>query len=598
MYVDGTHIPINSLTVFFIGIRLGKNRFSETNTKFANYNSKLDRLMQELRDEASLEVRSEVQHVREDLSLDSLVYAGQVGLNEAKKCLDGTRTEILNEIIDWINNTDASAPRIFWLHGQAGKGKSAVAHTIALYARNLGMLGSFFCFTRVRQREGLHTKLFPTIARNLADRDARLRLILAKVISGDPSLTGTEDIMEQWKMFILQPLSRLEGSSTGNVVVVIDALDESGWEGTRVSILEALTESGGKLPINIRIFLTSRPLADIWEALDASEHVHSRSLDNTNVGLTMSDIRRYVSYRLKNHSNIFSNEDIQQISVKSDGLFEWARLACDFVSHRIEVTAKKRLNKIMSYAPGDFGTLRDGMYTVFLKEFIEGSPRELVVFQSVMRQILWSKEPLSMSALDFMRGRFPRVDDRYPVTDTLRLMASQLSGTDVMFVPVRPVHASFYDFLLDEQRSGEFFVHEEDVHFDLAFASLSVMCSYLCFNICGLETSYVPNAEIVDLDKRVKENIPSHLLYACRFWATHLQEAEFNVELAKLVHQFIIGEQILFWLEVLGVSKLIREAYWALTSAERWFQVSILFCYKPECCINHDNREKRGMKRS
>ena len=531
-------------------------------------------LMQKFRDRVLLDVQVSVQQIREDLSLDSLVYAGQVGLNEAKKCLDGTRTEILNEIIDWINNTDASAPRIFWLHGQAGKGKSAVAHTIALYARNLGMLGSCFCFTRVRQREGLHMKLFPTIARNLADRDPRLRLILAKVISGDPSLTGTENIMEQWKMFILQLLSRLEGSSTGNVVVIIDALDESGWEGTRASILEALTESGGKLPINIRIFLTSRPLVDIWEALGTSEHVHSRSLDDIDVESTMDDIHLYISHRLKNLGDACTDENLQQLAAKSGGVFEWARLACDFVfQRRVRTTTKKRLEEILSQAPGDGRILLDEMYTTFLKEITKESSDMLAMFRSVMRQILWSKIPLPISALDFMRDRFPQMDDHYDVNGILCLMASLLFGTTDTSTPVCPLHASFYDFLLEENRSHEFFIEQEDVHHDLATASLSIMQTCLHFNICGLETSYVLNAEVADLDKRVEKNIPPPLHYACQFWAAHLQNVEFDAGLAKLVGQFITGEQALFWLEALGISKLIREAYWVLSSTERWFQV-------------------------
>ena len=553
----------------------------------ANYNTKLDKLMQDLRDRALLDVQYSMQDVQRSVkdiehsmlqfgevsSLDSLAYAHRVGLMTEKRCLDGTRTVILNEVIDWINNTNPTAPRIFWLHGQAGKGKSAIAHTIALQARNLGMLGSCFCFTRVRQHEGLHTKLFPTIARDLADRDLRLRPLLAKVVANNHSLRHTADIAEQWDKFIVEPLSRLQGSSTGNTVVVIDALDESGAEATRVSVLKALNAWDAKLPANIRILLTSRPLVDIQEALSASEHVCIRSLDDIDVELTKSDIFLYVSYRLKNHRNIFSDTDIQQVSAKSDGIFEWARLACDFVSHRIEVIARKHLDKIMSHAPGGGGALLDGMYTVFLKDFIQGSSEVLGVFHSVMRQILWSKEPLPISALDLMRDRFPLTDDHYPVGGTLRSLASLLSGTNDPSIPIRPLHASFYDFLLDEKRSGDFFIQQVDVHHDLAVASLSIMCTCLRFNICGLETSYLPNAKVADLDKRVKENIPPHLMYACRFWATHLQDTEFDVGLAKLVGQFISGEQVLFWLEALGVSKYIKEGYWALISTEGWFQV-------------------------
>ena len=164
LYVDHSCIHSEGLTST-TGRQLGKNIGSETATKVASYNSKLDALMHDLCDRALLDVQSSTQQIREDLSLDSLVCAGRVGLITEKKCLDGTRTGILNEVVDWINDTDATTPRLFWLHRQAGRGKSAIAHMVALQARNLGMLGSCFCFTRVRQHEGLHTKLFPTIAR-------------------------------------------------------------------------------------------------------------------------------------------------------------------------------------------------------------------------------------------------------------------------------------------------------------------------------------------------------------------------------------------------------------------------------------------------
>ena len=562
--------------IFPIGLRLGKNVFSETATKVSNYNSKLDRLMQEFRDRALLDIHHTVQHLREDLSLDFLVCAGRVGLNKQKKCLDGTRIEILKEIDDWINDTDATAPRIFWLYGQAGKGKSAIAHTIALQAQNLGMLGSCFCFSRVRQYEELHMKLFPTIARDLADRDLRLRPLLAEVIANNHSLRETEDIGEQWQKFVVEPLAQLGESLAANVVVVIDALDESGPEWTRSTFLEVLSASDAKLPANLRILLTSRPLADIQEVLNTSPHVRAKSLDDIDSESTIGDIRLYVSHRLKSLSGTFSNEHFQELATKSDGVFEWARLACDFVSIRIRVIAKKRLEGILSQAPGDGKTLLDEMYTTFLKEFTKGLPDVLDMFRSVMRQILWLKEPLSISALDFIRKRFPQEEDNYPVGDILNSMASLLSGTGEASTPIRPLHASFYEFLLDEKRSGVFFIPKCNVHHDLTLALFSIMQAGLSFNICGLETSYLPNSKVVDLKERIEKNIPPYLLYACQFWSFHLQDGEFSVELAQLVGEFVIGEKLLFWLEVLGICKLIREADQALSSAERWFQVRSL----------------------
>lgn len=562
--------------IFFIGSRLRKNVLSETATMVANYNSKLDQLMQELRDRAVLNVQSGVQQIglsiqqmRGDVSLDTLACAGKVGVNQMKKCLDGTRTEILNDIVDWVNSTDPAAPRILWLHGQAGKGKSAIAHTIALHAKNLGNLGSCFCFTRVRQHEGLHMKLFTTIARDVADRNLRYRLLLAEVISNDRALRDTDDIVEQWEKFILEPLMQsAAGSSTRNVVIVIDALDETP---TRKGILDILATRSADLPANIRLLLTSRPLPDIRKAFHTKGHILTRSLDDVDSVSTTRDITFYISTELKEVDGTFDDGHFGQLAAKSDGLFEWARLACDFIRPDIGVIPQERFRQVMSHA-GDASNLLDEMYITFLKDLIKGSS-VLARFRSVMRQILWSKEPLSIKALDMMRDRFRLEADRYSVRIILDFMASFLSGTAETSTPVRPLHASFYDFLLDEHRSGEFFIDEAEIHHDLALAALGVMQADLRFNMCALPTSYLRNSDVTDLAKRVEENIPIQLLYSCRFWVAHLQGADPNAELGQEVKGFVTGEKILFWMEVLGVSKCIGEAYMALVSAEKWLEV-------------------------
>ena len=533
--------------------------------------------MQEFRNLPIPNIQYGVKHIYQDIASNFLEHAERVGLNEAKKCLGGTRTEILTEIVDWINSKDAATPRIFWLYGQAGRGKSAIAHTIALHAHNVGILGSCFCFSRVRQHEELHVKLFPTIAHNLASRNLKLRLLLDEVVSRNYSSMKRPNIVEQWQMLILEPLSRLEGSFTGNVVVVIDALDESGTDCTRAAILHVLDTCSAELPANIRILLTSRPLLDIKEALIANQHnIIARSLDGNNES-TIRDIHLYVSTRLRSFRDTFSDEDFQRLAAKSDGVFEWARLACDFVSSRSGVVPKEAFDEIMSHTPGSGRTLLDEMYTTFLKDLVRGpdSDARRAVFCSVMRQILWLKEPLPISALNLLRDEFPQRDDHYSVSFVLDFMAPLLVGVTNKFTPVRPLHASFYDFLLDKKRSREFFIERRNIHHDLAVAALSVMQAGLQFNICGLETSYLPNSEVVGLEKKVKANIPPHLLYSCRFWATHLQDAEFDEDLLQQVRKFVTEVQILFWLEVLGVSKIIGEAYWALISAERWLQVRL-----------------------
>ncbi|KAL4062785.1 hypothetical protein V8B97DRAFT_2091404 [Scleroderma yunnanense] len=554
--------------------RLGKNIASETQTAVDDYNRALDELMQQYRDRAVRDTHINVYRVLEDLNLDGMAYAGGAGLNTTKKCLDGTRMEILKEIVDWIYDPDINAPRIFWLHGQAGRGKSAIAHTIALWLKNVGGLGSCFCFARDRQSERREEKMLSTIARDLANRDPGFRRALAKVVEEDNTLKTTPDVMQQWEKLLLEPLSKVSGGIMGNVVVVIDALDESGRDASRRHLLSVLTSTeAASLPSNFRILLTSRPLSDIMVALRDAQHVKATSLDNIPSMFTERDIRLYTSNELKGFADI-SGREIEHITLKAGGLFEWARLACEFIKPGFAgETAKECFEELVARASGQGGMLLDSMYGAILQNAVGRKPTSLVRFRSLMRQILHTLEPLPMDSLHAMRKCFPREEDRYNIAIVLNYMGSLLSGIADHTQPIRPLHASFYDFLTNQSRSGDYFVGDSDVQADLAVASLQILHSGLCFNICGLESSYLLNSEVPDLAKRIKAKIPSHLSYSCRFGAKHLQATNFDDVLARHLKDILGNEKILFWFEALSLLGVLHNAVFALLSVGRWLQV-------------------------
>jgi hypothetical protein len=56
------------------------------------------------------------------------------------KCLEGTRTVLLNHIHGFLDNREHDS-RLIWLHGTAGVGKSAVAFTVAERMRGLQVTG-------------------------------------------------------------------------------------------------------------------------------------------------------------------------------------------------------------------------------------------------------------------------------------------------------------------------------------------------------------------------------------------------------------------------------------------------------------------------
>ncbi|KIN95570.1 hypothetical protein M404DRAFT_1007350 [Pisolithus tinctorius Marx 270] len=550
--------------------RSGKDVEYETRDVSIAYTQALDDLMEQYRRREDRGVQVDAFRVLEDLDLDGLARARGAGPNWTKKCLDGTRTEILAEIINWIYDTNEDVPRILWLHGQAGKGKSAIVHTIALWFKKVGGVGSCFCFARDWQAEHLEEKIFRTVACDLAECDPAFRRALADALATDDSLKTTSDVALQWRKLILEPLCKVSGNMVGNVVVVVDALDESGPGRSRRHLLSVLASvQAADLPSNVRILVTSRPLPDIEHALSTAPHVRAASLDDVPAVSEERDIRLYIMRRLGPLRDIGATE-VYGIAQKAEGLFEWARLACEFVNPGRTVkneSAKERFNNIMRFRSG--GELLDVMYRAILEDTIHGDEIMLTRFRSIMQQIISTLEPLHMDALNKMRSHFPAEEDHCDMTTILESMAPLLSGVTDRSSPVRPLHASFYDFLIDPARSQTYFVGESNMY-NLAFASLRILSNDLRFNICGLESSYFSNSEVTDLEERIKENISPHLSYSCRFWAQHLERTAFDLALGGLVKGVLGREKLLFWLEALSLLGLLGNATDALRCTLTW----------------------------
>ncbi|KAG2156452.1 uncharacterized protein EDB93DRAFT_1247160 [Suillus bovinus] len=286
--------------------------FDETEATIQRHNEVLDNLIQQFRDKMALTNTETVHRIAEDQDINGMEYVRGAGRNTAKNCLPGTREDILSDIKCWIRSTGEDEPRILWLSGTAGKGKSAIAHTIANWSHERGGMRACFCFDHTREAERRHEKIFTTIARDLADCDITMRRALARAVRDDNELKHTIDVSRQWQELVVGPMREASKAITAPVQIIIDALDESG-------------DAPAELPANARIIIISRPLQDIRDALDAS-HVRHISMDDIPPASTHNDIQLYISKRLAGLRN-FNDAHFNTLTEKSDGLFEWARLA-------------------------------------------------------------------------------------------------------------------------------------------------------------------------------------------------------------------------------------------------------------------------------
>ncbi|GJJ11010.1 hypothetical protein Clacol_005239 [Clathrus columnatus] len=561
-------------------VRVGKNIIGgPIKTRVQTYQTAFSTLLAEFRTHSSLHTELAVgrilelnQEICEVLYLDSLPYAVGAGLNTGKQCLLGTRIEVLNEIVDWINDGDESCPKLFWLAGPAGVGKSAIAHSIAVQFESIGRLGSFFCFDRNYSLEHRRDKMFSTIARDLADLDIQLKHELGKVIRNKTSLRTTTDLHLQWKNFIFEPLNVMSGISTGPILIIVDALDECDNPSSRQDLLKVLEMGITSLPVNIRFLITSRPENDITLSFNKVQpHIRIKMMDT----IPESESKRDIFTYLKANLDSFEDAQLMNLVRLSQGLFQWAYLASQFLNglgNNAGLTVTERYEDIITTQHiRSISDPLDAMYTQILSSLFDADDcRVMTRFRSTIGSIIASSEPLSLDTLVVLRGDKIRSSKREgDIKVVIQYMGSLLSGINDPSSIIRPLHLSFREYLLDPNRSHKFSINPSPCHYDFAVGCIRTMMEGLRFNICNIPDSHKRNSDYEDLPEQVSSSISIPLSYSCRFWALHVSWTAFDSPLARKVEE-LLYHGFLLWLEVLSLVKSVNIAAKLMSGLISW----------------------------
>ena len=428
-------------------------------------------------------------NVAETIDLDRLPYAEGARFQWEKGCLPGTREAFLKEICDMLNNPDEDAPRVCLLTGVAGSGKSAVAHSIARLYDGQKRLGSSYCFSRTDVAHRNPTNLFTTVARDLSYRDPQYKAALSQVLKDDQALCMSQSPMEQLERLIIKPCQDLH--AIGPLVIVIDALDESGDPTSRQHILRALSEKIAKntLPSHLRFLITARPETDILTELPACpQTVLHKQMSEIPEDVVDGDIETFIRHSLRNqHISLESFWPGQKwcrlLVHHSQKLFQWAFTACNFIRgvDTPGLNLRERFEILAQVDNSEGIHPLDELYQSILKRqfTLDGTRRR---FRDVMAVVLALREPLSIKSLSALS--IPQLN----VQDIIKPLASLLDGVLDDEKLIRPLHTSFRDFLLDKDRSSIFHVDIQSQHsLRLGRALLACMRTMLRFNICDLK---------------------------------------------------------------------------------------------------------------
>ncbi|KAF9034401.1 hypothetical protein BJ165DRAFT_1563806 [Panaeolus papilionaceus] len=494
-----------------------------------------------------------------------------------KGCLPGTQTAFLDYITNWINNPESS--NVFMLFGQAGMGKSALAHEIAARFLEMNLLASSFVFRRQQQLQSQTYKLFTNIARDLADFYPPFKFALGKIAADKTSEIHAHDYATLFKTLIYEPSQTIEFINP--IVIIIDGLDESGDTHGQSGLHTFLAQNLNKLPPKFRILITSRPEKDIFSAFpESSSQLHIKHMNDTKLSQNLqSDISSYIAAKLGKLDPVLYNQYSSQLSTKAESSFQWAAVACTIIVEPPAALTEEDIIQQLLNLSSDSEKIEplDQLYITVLEAYFSSfsDTRVKERFGSVLGQIFAAAEPLSMKTLIALCQNSPNVQSNQTkiVCNTVSCLSSLLSNVASADLsgPIVPLHTSFRDFILDRKRSGKFFVDISQQHSAIAHSCLNIMNKELQFNICELETSYLANQDVPNLKLH---NISPWLLYSSKFWYYHLKYLSYDKLLLNKVETFFYAK-FLFWLEVISLSKSLHLAILALTELQNIWLKSI-----------------------
>jgi hypothetical protein len=486
--------------------------------------------------------------------------------------------------MEWAENSQGKP--MFWLKGMAGTGKSTISRTIAEAFDKKRKLGASFFFKRGEADRSSIAMLFTTICTQLLRKIPSLIAQIETTIDTDPNISD-KSMKEQFEKLICQPLSQIQHQlpQASKLVIVIDALDECVQNGD--TLLRLLSQTQREWSPILQIFMTSRPEQQIQLGFaDVPKDAHKDiELHEIPRSIIKQDITTFLEYKFTEIQKKYRKKgqtlpsgwpgpDVMLILVDMTiPLFIFAATLCRFIEDPAWSDPTGQLRKVLEYRKvnsiSEMEKL-DATYSPVLNQLIHGRPekaqKSLVErFRSIVGTIIHLAELLSRSSLASLLNI-----DRQQIEGQLSSLHSVLSVPSSTDAPIRMLHLSFRDFLVDPDKrcTNLFWVDETVTHKMVMSKCLERMSQpgSLQENICNLPDYGVLRGEINS--RSISDYLPLDMQYACRFWIYHLKESHTSISDNDLVHVFL-QEHFLHWLEALSLLGNIVESInliWTLQS--------------------------------
>ncbi|KZV85225.1 hypothetical protein EXIGLDRAFT_753424 [Exidia glandulosa HHB12029] len=565
-----------------IDARLARSREAEAREREARHREEMDATEARRRFEMDLgALLDRLPHA--DAGYSASIHSRHHG------ALQGTRVSLLRKLDVW-STCDTSTQNHFpfyVLTGGAGTGKSTIAYEVADRARARDRLAASFFFMRGAAELSSTELVFPTLAWQMLSSTPDLRTQKAVEILTTHLQYGTlHNIDIQAQHLFIDLLSTLP-SDHHPLIIVIDALDECTVAAQdRVQRMLYLMMDGlAKIACPVRVFVTSRPELHVEDALGSAtfdktlQRFRLHEVPRPDVD---ADIKLYFEAEMDKLPPLTRQillrdrrDVVDDLTALAAGLFIYATTLVQYLRLFIGEEILDGVSPLLDTRRVPTSALQqlDHLYTVVLNNSFPPDVRNSPVSGPSMKSVLGCiavlqdhispRELAKLTGINLQRGLLP----------TLRRLATVVTFNEQdLEVPIRPLHASFADFLVDPARHAAetFLVNPFEQHKTLAAHSLVLIMrrGILENTLVLLRSRATAPSAAHPVSGHGVTAVSSAIIYACRFWPVHVaalrnlnmrdEDADHSVTesvqatASSIIGAFCLSEYVVPWMEVLA----------------------------------------------
>jgi hypothetical protein len=517
-------------------------------------------------------------------------HATQATYIDQKKeeCHEATRDQILLDLDRWIidpSKSDISDKRCWWITGQPGIGKSAIAATVAKclrarcpisanataeagYVPKATLFSQFFINHTLAETTDPNN-IFPTIALNLAATSPVAAVLIHDALKINPTLADKLS-MEQVDALYIKPLSTIAEHDPGVTVSLFDGVDElsNANEKSLSSFTSILSRATDRLPPNVRLLVFSRPESCIVEQVDRFESsIHRFDLLTEK---SREDVRRFLQAELAEIAerpgrclpNWPSAEHLNHLCELAAGHLGWAALAVRWLDD--EVNREGESQYIRQTVFKEVEAVREGdlysLYAFILARVVPASAKEeaKLRYQRILGTLVILKTPQTIATIaSLLRADYNVLRYFQRISS---IIVNGVEAVDSQTIP-RP-HKSFFDWICSNHPEPRFRVNVKTQHNDLSMKCLEILKTSLHFNMADLTTSDTLDLlEQYGIDRNsfvwhnptklpLYEHLDPSIVYSCGSLFHHIAEAgQLDSDIVSGM-AFFFSSMFLSWAEV------------------------------------------------